>query len=110
MAISKLPRVDSFSYINSQTAPGITWETANKPQLCVGWFEQFKSAGNLHLHLCLCPGTVYLLVKTEPIMTSWQNQDGHKKNGQRMVKEEWHMVREDRAKVLNWESSELAVL
>lgn len=75
MAISKLPKVDSLSYINSQTAPGITWETANKPQLCVGLFEQFNSAGSLLLHLCLCPGTAYLLVKTEPIMTFWQNQD-----------------------------------
>lgn len=36
--------------------------------------------------------------------------DGQKKNGENMNKEEWHMEREDRAKVLNWESREIAVL
>lgn len=36
--------------------------------------------------------------------------DGQRKNGQKKNKEEWNKEREDRAKVLNRESRELAVL
>lgn len=75
MAISKLPRVNSLSYINSQPLPGITWKTAYAPQLCMVLFEQFSNSGRLILPLCLYPGTVYFTEKTEPIMTSWQKQD-----------------------------------
>lgn len=46
MAVSKLFRVNSRSYINFQTVPEITWETASLvEQLCTGPSEQFNSAG-----------------------------------------------------------------